>query len=80
MDKLSEEIEKFKNDGEIIVCMDGNGKIGILGEEKSRNGKLIEEVVASHEMVFLNKSRECAGRVTRTNTNDVNEIAHTSTT
>jgi len=38
MGKLSEEIEEFKK-GEIVIFMDGNAKIGILGEEESQNGK-----------------------------------------
>ena len=37
MDKLSEEIQEKKAEGDVILFMDGNGKIGILGEEKSRN-------------------------------------------
>ena len=40
MDLLSEEIEEKRNEGEVLICMDGNGKIGILNEKKNRNGKL----------------------------------------
>ena len=34
MDILSEEIEEKRKEGEVLVCMDGNGKIGILNEKK----------------------------------------------
>ena len=44
MDKLSEEIQERKLEGEVVLFMDGNGKIGILGEEASRNGKMLLEV------------------------------------
>ena len=47
IDRLNEEIQEYKNEGEILIFMDGNGKIGLLGEEKSRNGKLIESAVTS---------------------------------
>ena len=33
---LSEEITEYQNEGETMIFMDGNGKIGLLGEEKSR--------------------------------------------
>ena len=35
MGNLSEEIQENLNEGEILIFMDGNGKIGLLGEEKS---------------------------------------------
>ena len=38
MDKLNDEIQDKKNEGEVMLFMDGNGKIGLLGEETSRNG------------------------------------------
>ena len=41
MTLLKEEIIEMKNEGEILLAMDGNAKIGILGEEKSRNGKYL---------------------------------------
>ena len=48
MQLLSEEIEEFQNEGDVIIFMDGNGKVGLLGEEKSRNGKLLEQVFDTH--------------------------------
>ena len=38
MMQLQEEIKEMLNEGEIILAMDANSKIGILGEETSRNG------------------------------------------
>ena len=73
MEVLSEEIEEYKKEGEIIIFMDGNGKIGLLGEEKSRNGKLLEKVFEEHELTILNKSDKCKGKVTRENTKNMNE-------
>ena len=53
--------------------MDGNAKIGILGEEKSRNGKLLEEVMMCHRLQFLNRNDKCRGKITRQNTKNENE-------
>ena len=44
MSILSEEIERYQKEGEVIIFMDGNGKIGLLGEEKSRNGTLLDNI------------------------------------
>ena len=41
MDLLSEEIEEKRNEGEVLICMDGNGKIGILNEKKKQKWKVI---------------------------------------
>ena len=34
----------MSREGEIILCMDANAKVGLMGEECSRNGKLIKKV------------------------------------
>ena len=70
---LSEEIEEYSNEGDIIMAMDANGKVGILGEEKSRNGKKLEEVFERNNLKLLNKSQKCTGKITRQNTNNPNE-------
>ena len=44
MENLTEEILEMNREGEIILCMDGNGKIGLIGEPTSRNGKLLRKV------------------------------------
>ena len=73
MGKLSEEIEEYKKEGEIVIFMDGNAKIGLLGEQKSRNGKLLEEVMKSHDLNFLNQNTKCKGKITRQNTKNPSE-------
>ena len=75
MGNLSEEIQENLNEGEVLIFMDGNGKIGLLGEEKSRNGKLLEEVVTTHNLAFLNKNQKCVGQITRQNTKNTNEVS-----
>ena len=65
MAMLSEEIEERKNDGEIFLAMDANAKIGILGEEISRNGKKIIEVFENTDLTIMNTNRKCQGKVTR---------------
>ena len=44
MELLSEEIQEYTNEGELLIAMDGNGNLGLMGEEKSQNGKLLEKV------------------------------------
>ena len=73
MNLRSEEIEEFKREGEIIIMMDGNGKLGLLGEEKSRNGKMLEAVIEENNLLVLNKSDKCIGKVTRQNSSHENE-------
>ena len=70
---LSEEIEEYSNEGDIFMAMDANGKVGILGEEKSRNGKLLEEVFKNNNLQLLNNSHKCKGKVTRQNTKNPDE-------
>lgn len=67
--------EEYKKEGEIVVFMDGNGKIGILGEEISRNGKLLKEVFEEHNLFVLNESEKCAGKITRQCTTNDNEVS-----
>ena len=73
MSLLSEDLQEYGNIGHTMLFMDGNGKIGLLGEEKSRNGKLLEEVFETHNLVVLNKTELCKGAVTRQNTKNQNE-------
>ena len=65
MNLLSEEIEEFQKEGEVMMFMDGNGKLGLLGEQKSRNGLLLETVFEEHNLSVINKSEKCIGCVTR---------------
>ena len=73
MKLLSEEIEEYKKEGEVVIFMDGNGKIGLIGEEKSRNGKMLEEVFEQHNLLVMNRSPKCNGKVTRQNTKNKEE-------
>ena len=72
---LSEEITEMKREGEIIIAMDANARIGILGETISRNGKLFNELFESQCLTVLNKSVKCTGRVTRQCTKNKDEIS-----
>ena len=62
---LSEEIEEKSKDGEILLAMDANAKIGLLDETVSRNGKLLLEVIKNHNLKVMNGTNKCSGRVTR---------------
>ena len=75
MSLLKEEIREMCNEGEIIIAMDANAKIGLLGEEISRNGRLILSVFQEEELHILNGSEKCTGKVTRRNTKNHSEIS-----
>ena len=67
MDELSDEIQEKKDEGEVMVFMDGNGKIGILGEEISRNGRLLLDLFEENNLEVMNLSERCEGAITRVN-------------
>ena len=67
MDNLTEEILEMKASGEIILCMDGNARIGLMGENTSRNGKLLKEVFEECQLEVMNGRGICEGVVTRQN-------------
>ena len=73
MTLLQEEIEEMKNEGELIIMMDGNAKINILEEGFSRNGKLLNEVIEESNLEIINKSEKCDGKITRQNTKNIHE-------
>ena len=75
MTLLEEEITEMKKDGEIILAMDGNGKIGILGEEKSRNGKALLRTFDNTDLKIMNLDEKCKGKITRKNTKNTEEIS-----
>ena len=62
-------------EGEIFICMDGNAKLGLLGETTSRNGKLLRQVFENTNLTLMNTGIKCIGKVTRKNTNNENEIS-----
>ena len=65
MEQLMEEIMEIKNEGELMILMDGNGKIGILDEPISRNGRMLLEVFENTQMQIMNTSEKCQGKITR---------------
>ena len=75
MTLLQEEITEMKEEGEIFLGMDGNGKVGILNESPSRNGKLLQQVFDNTDLILMNNSDKCIGKITRKNTNNVNEVS-----
>ena len=75
MELLTEEIEEQKNEGEVLLTMDGNAKIGLLGENVSRNGKLLLKLIEDTKLVLMNKSEKCKGKITRQNTKNENEYS-----
>ena len=64
---LNEEITEKKKDGPIVLTMDGNGKIGLMNEEISRNGKELLKVFDETNLTVLNRSDICTGKITRQN-------------
>ena len=73
MDKLSSDIHDKINEGEVILFMDGNGKIGLLGEEISRNGSLLLNVFEECNLSIMNESAVCEGSITRVNRTNTTE-------
>ena len=65
MDHLMDEITEIKNQGEMILCMDANAKIGLMGEEPSRNGKMMKDVFNECGIIIMNENEKCQGVVTR---------------
>ena len=51
----------MKKEGEIFLAMDGNAKLGILGEAPSRNGKLLSQVFSNTGLILMNNSQKCKG-------------------
>ena len=68
MDLLLEEITERQTEGDILLCMDGNGRIGLMGETVSRNGSLLLNVFEEADLIIMNQSEKCTGVITRQNT------------
>ena len=73
MESLTEEILDMSQEGEVILFMDANGKIGLMGEVMSRNGKLLRKVFDECRLIVMNSSEKCKGKVTRQNRKNPNE-------
>ena len=75
MMRLSEEIKEIRNEGDFLLTMDANAKIGILGEEISRNGKYLLKTIEENNLTIMNKSSKCKGKITRMNTQKETEFS-----
>ena len=75
MQFLNEEIEEMRKDGNLINAMDANAKIGLLGEEISRNGHVLLQIFENTGLNVMNNNSKCKGRVTRKNTKNNNGIS-----
>ena len=73
MSLLKEEINEMKTEGDILITMDGNARIGLLGEETNRNGRLLLNVFHETGLNIINNSNKCKGKITRVNTKNANE-------
>ena len=75
MTLLSEEIAERESDGEILLAMDGNARIGLLGEPVSRNGKCLLDVFKNFNLRLMNNTEKCRGKITRVNTKNEREFS-----
>ena len=75
MHLLTEEIEDMKSEGEILLLMDGNAKLGLLGEETSRNGGLLKKVFEYTGLNVVNNNPKCNGEITRRKNNNEDEFS-----
>ena len=75
MTLLKEEIIEMRKEGELIIAMDGNARLGLLDEPISRNGKLLLEVFENTNLYLINNTDKCQGKVTRRNTNNDTEFS-----
>ena len=70
---LTEEILELKRNGDVIIVMDANAKVGILGEDVSRNGKYLLDMTNEVPLENMNLSEKCKGQVTRVNRKNPSE-------
>ena len=73
MTLLNEEVEEMHKEGDLLLTMDGNAKLGLLGEEISRNGHELIKVLNNTHLTILNGTEKCEGTITRQNTRNENE-------
>ena len=73
MTLLQEHITEMQQDGPVLIAMDGNAKIGLLGEPISRNGKLLLKTFEDTDLTIVNTTKKCHGIITRQNTKDQDE-------
>ena len=75
IDLLIEEINEKQREGEVLLAMDGNGKVGLLGEPVSRNGNVLLKAFAETNLNLLNRNEKCRGKITRQNTKNKDEYS-----
>ena len=75
MHLLKEELLETLKEGELLLVMDGNAKIGILNEPVSRNGRHLLKVIEDTNLIIMNKSDKCCGKITRQNTKKASEFS-----
>ena len=67
-DKIASQLKTFleMNEDELVLVVgDFNAHIGILGERINKNGKLLEDLIEQSNLVNLNRTPECSGKITR---------------
>ena len=75
IDLLIEEIREKQREGQVIISMDGNGKVGLLGEPISRNGALLLRAFSDTNLNLLNENPKCSGKITRQNSKNKDEFS-----
>ena len=71
--QLTEEILEVQQEGEMILFMDANAKIGLMKEPVSRNGKLLLKLIQETSVKIINGSQKCKGSITRQNRRKLDE-------
>ena len=71
--QLTEEILEIQQEGEMILFMDANAKIGLMKEPVSRNGKLLLKLIEETSVKIINGSQKCKGAITRQNRRKLEE-------
>ena len=67
-DKITSQLQSFfdaNEDEHVLAVGDFNAHIGILGETINKNGKLLENLIEQNNLVNLNRTPECEGKITR---------------
>ena len=66
-EKLSLLINNFlekEQEQPIILVGDFNAHTGLLGERINKNGKILEEIIEKNNLIMLNRTEDCEGKIT----------------
>ena len=55
----------MKKEGDLLLIMDGNAKLGLLGEEISRNGRGLLKIFDETDLKIVNNIPKGEGTITR---------------